>query len=137
VAFREVVIKEELKPERSWNVNTNYTAQIHTEKGLLNFDISGFYTWFNNRIIPDYDTDPQKIIYTNLDGRAISRGVSGNIDWVDKKGIRAGIGATFMDVFVAEENEDGIMEKNPQVYAPKWSGTYSFSYPNKKMGNIH
>jgi outer membrane receptor for ferrienterochelin and colicins len=130
--FREVVIKEELKPERSWHVNTNYAAQVHTPKGLLNFDVSGFYTWFNNRIIPDYDTDPQKIIYTNLNGQAISRGVSGNVDWVDKTGIRAGIGATFMDVFVKEENEEGIMEKNPQIYAPKWSGTYSISYPIKK-----
>jgi outer membrane receptor for ferrienterochelin and colicins len=37
-----------------------------------------------------------------------------------------------MDVFVQETNEDGKPENNPQVYAPKWSGTYSFSYPIKK-----
>jgi len=130
--FRQVIIEEELKPEKSWNINANYSAQLNTAKGLLNFDVSGFFTWFNNRIIPDYDTDPQKIIYTNLDGQAISRGLSANVDWVHKNGLRAGIGTTFMDVFVREENEEGNREKVPQVYAPKWSGTYSFSYPIKK-----
>jgi outer membrane receptor for ferrienterochelin and colicins len=130
--FREVVIKEELKPERSWNINTNYTAQVHSSKALFNFDVSGFYTWFNNRIIPDYDTDPQKIIYANLDGQAISRGFSANVDWIHNKGLRAGLGATYMDVFVAEENTEGIMEKTALVYAPKWSGSYFLSYPIKK-----
>ncbi|HSK13022.1 MAG TPA: TonB-dependent receptor, partial [Phnomibacter sp.] len=130
--FRQVVIKSELKPEKSWNVNTNYSAQLHTSSGMINLDVSGFYTWFNNRIIPDYDTDPQKIIYDNLDGTAISRGFSANIDWIQQNGLRAGAGFTFMDVFANERNENGVKEKTPQIYAPKWSGTYSISYPIKK-----
>ncbi len=130
--FREVEIKNELKPERSWNTNLNYAAQVNTHKGIINFDISGFYTWFTNRIVPDYDTDPQKIIYDNLDGSAISRGASANIDWVGKNGIRAGIAATFMDVYVQEPDANGQVQKQTQVYAPKWSGNYSFSVPIKK-----
>jgi outer membrane receptor for ferrienterochelin and colicins len=130
--FREVEIKNELKPERSWNTNINYAAQVNTKNGIINVDVSGFYTWFTNRIVPDYDTDPQKIIYDNLDGLAISRGASTNIDWVSKKGIRAGIGATFMDVFVQEPDDAGQMQKQAQVYAPKWSGNYSLSVPIKK-----
>lgn len=130
--FREVVILNDLKPERSWNANVNYAAQASTESGIVNFDVSAFYTWFTNRIIPDYDTDPQKIIYDNLDGKAISRGLSANIDWVSKKGIRAGFGATLMDVFVKEPDENGVIEKTEQVYTPKWSGTYSFAFPVKK-----
>jgi outer membrane receptor for ferrienterochelin and colicins len=130
--FREVEIKNELKPERSWNTNLNYSAQVNAENGLLNFDISGFYTWFTNRIVPDYDTDPQKIIYDNLEGQAISRGVSANMDWVSKKGIRAGVGATFMDVFIEEPGIDVAVKRTAQVYTPKWSGNYSFSIPVKK-----
>lgn len=130
--FREVVILNDLEPERSWNANINYTARVNTQNGILNFDISGFYTWFTNRILPDYDTDPQKIIYDNLEGMAISRGASANIDWVRKNGFRAGVGVTFMDVFTEEPGPDGNKLKTEQVYAPKWSGTYSISCPVKK-----
>jgi outer membrane receptor for ferrienterochelin and colicins len=130
--FREVVIAENLKPERSWNINANYATQINAGKSLINIDASAFYTWFVNRIIPDYDTDPQKIIYANLEGGAISRGLSANIDWVAPNGIRATAGITYMDVYVRETDDDGKMVKNRQVYAPEWSGTYLLSVPVKK-----
>jgi outer membrane receptor for ferrienterochelin and colicins len=74
--FREIVIKNDLKPERSWNANLNYSGDLHVSHGVLGWDVSAFYTWFTNKIIPDYDTDPNKIIYDNLDGYAVSKGIS-------------------------------------------------------------
>lgn len=130
--FREVVIAENLKPERSWNINANYVTQINAGKSLINIDASAFYTWFANRIIPDYDSDPQKIIYANLEGGAVSRGLSANIDWVAPNGIRATAGVTYMDVYVRQADENGKMVKTRQVYAPEWSGTYLLSVPVKK-----
>ncbi len=129
--FRDVVITEDLKPERSWNLNVNYATKIDPTWGVINFDVSAFHTWFSNRILPDYDTDPRKIIYSNLEGSAISRGFSGNIDVVANNRIRANAGITYMDVFTREPNEQGITEKMQQVYAPNWSGTYGISYSLK------
>ena len=40
------------------------------------------YTYFTNAIIPDYDTNPNQIIYDNLDGFSQSSGLSLNIDAV-------------------------------------------------------
>src|SRR5688500_17919773 len=69
---REVVIAEKLKPEQSWNVNLNYTGLINLNNGLINLDASTFYTYFTNKIVGDFLSDPDKIIYDNLDGHAIS-----------------------------------------------------------------
>ena len=37
---------------------------------FLSLDVSGFYTYFDNQILPDYDTRNDAIIYNNLEGYA-------------------------------------------------------------------
>jgi outer membrane receptor for ferrienterochelin and colicins len=86
-------------------------------------DTSAWYTYFTNAIIPDYDTNPNQIIYGNLDGFSQSSGLSFNIDAVFGSGIRASIGATYQDV---SKTENGI--ETPQILTEKYSGVWSFSY---------
>ncbi|MCU0394344.1 MAG: TonB-dependent receptor [Chitinophagaceae bacterium] len=125
--FREIVIKNDLKPERSWNANLNYSGDLHLNTGVLTWDASAFYTWFTNKIIPDYDTDPNKIIYDNLQGYAVSQGLSGQLTLTLRNGLRAMAGFTFMDVYVEENGQ-----RTQQVYAPRWSGNYTLSYTLRK-----
>src|SRR5690606_151213 len=75
---RQVIINEELNPEKSFNGNLNYVLKIPTENVFMGFDITGFYSYFTNKIIADFDTDPTKIIYKNINGHAITRGFSLN-----------------------------------------------------------
>ena len=71
---RDVVITEALKPERSYNINLNYLKKFYTKSGMLiSLDASTWYTHFTNLILPDYDTNPNQIIYDNLNGKAVSR----------------------------------------------------------------
>ena len=101
---RKVVLLEDLNPERSWNANLNFVQKFFLKKGaIIDFDLSLFTTHFSNKIIPDYDTDPNKIIYDNLDGRSISNGLSLNANLLVKGGLRVNLGATYIDTF-AEEN---------------------------------
>lgn len=125
---RTVVIRNTLRPERSWNANLNYNSHYHLGGGLLSVDANAFYTYFTNRILPDYFTDPNLIIYDNLAGFAISRGVSASVNWNNNNGLQLQAGATLMDVFVQQEKE-----RLPQVYAPRFSGTYSAGYSIKPM----
>lgn len=125
---REVVIEGTLKPEKSWNVNLNYMTSVVTGKGYFNMDASLFYTYFTNKIIPDYDTDPQKIIYSNIDGYAVSRGLALNTDMAFTNGLKITAGITLMDVYNNEKNTNGIKEKRRQVFAPVFSGMYAVSY---------
>ena len=48
---REVLVTEDLNPEKSFNVNVNYLKKIRFENASsLGFDISAWYTHFSNQI---------------------------------------------------------------------------------------
>jgi len=127
---RDVIIAEELKPERSFNGNLNYVLKVPTDFAFIGFDVTGFYSYFTNKIVGDFDTDPTKIIYDNLRGHAISQGVSLNTDLTFTFPLKVLAGISYMDVFQMEDNAFGKLERTQQLHAPKWSGnfigTYSF-----------
>jgi outer membrane receptor for ferrienterochelin and colicins len=125
---RDVIIKNELKPEQSWNVNVNYNKYVSFKKGFITLDATAFYTYFTNRIIADYDTDPNQIIYDNLKGHAVSRGVSVNSDFMFTFPLKINTGITLMEVFQVNEDSLGVAHKKQQVHAPNFSGTFQVSY---------
>jgi outer membrane receptor for ferrienterochelin and colicins len=120
---RTVAFDGELNPETSWNTNLNYVKKINTENSFITIDASAFYTYFNNRILPDYETDPNKIIYANLDGFSVSQGVSLNADILFTNGLAINAGATLMEVSVTENNK-----KKQQLLTESFSGVWSISY---------
>jgi len=132
---RDVVIAEALKPERSYNGNLNYVLKIPTEDFFLGFDITGFYSYFTNKIVGDFDTDPNKIIYDNLRGHAISQGVSLNTDLTFTFPLKIMAGLSYMDVFQMEDRGTGL-ERIQQLHAPKWSGNFVATYTFPKGVSI-
>nr|WP_294875009.1 TonB-dependent receptor [uncultured Pedobacter sp.] len=137
---RTVEIPNELKPEKTYNVNLNYLKKIYADNGtFLGLEGSAFYTYFDNRIIGDFDTDPNKIIYDNLDGYAVSKGLSANVDVAFNNGLKVIVGATYQDV---ASFEHGI--KKQQILTEKFSGNWAVSYKIKAFnlaidytGNIY
>tara|TARA_B100000767_G_scaffold70659_1_gene67273 strand:- start:2068 stop:4311 length:2244 start_codon:yes stop_codon:yes gene_type:complete len=98
---RDVVFLEDLNPERSWNINGNFIKKLYSKQGnIIEFDFSLFHTRFLNKIIPDYDTDPNKIIYTNLNGNSINQGASLNLNLLIQNGVRVNLGATYVDSYI-------------------------------------
>ncbi|WP_394351078.1 TonB-dependent receptor plug domain-containing protein [Chryseobacterium fistulae] len=122
---REVVIQSNLKPEKSINGNVNYVWKIPMADRLMNVDASAFYTYFSNKIVGDFDSQPDKIIYDNLHGYGISRGASLNVDYTFNFPLSINLGVTYLDVY---QKFDGSIEKSQQLHAPKWSGTYNITY---------
>ena len=122
---REVVIQSDLKPERSINGNLNYVWKIPVGNRMINLDASAFYTYFSNKIVGDFDKDPQKIIYDNLQGYGVSRGASMNLDYSFGFPLSINLGVTYLDVY---QKFDGETKKSRQLHAPKWSGTYNLTY---------
>ncbi len=129
---REVVIASALKPEKSWNGNLNYTGFITHRKGYIGIDASAFYTRFTNKIVGDFITDPGKIIYDNLQGYAVSKGLTLNTDISFINGLKFILGATYMDVFQVNKDKNGVETKVPQLFAPKISGNFAVSYTMTK-----
>ena len=123
---RDVIVEEELKPEQSFNVNVNYLKKIYTKSAMqFTIDASAWYTYFSNAIIPDYDTNPNQIIYDNLDGFSVSKGFSLNVDAIFGSGISGGLGITVQDV---NQTENDV--KTRQILTERFTGTWSFSYKN-------
>ncbi len=128
---REVVIQEDLKPEKSFNTNLNYLIKIPIKDYFINVDVNGFYSYFNNKIIGDFDSEPDKIIYNNLSGHAISRGISADVSSNWNFPLQLMFGVTYMDVYSVND-----AEKTQQLHAPKWSGTYNLTYPFKNQFSL-
>lgn len=139
---REVVVTEELKPERSYNANLNFIKKIYFSGGsFINVDASAWYTHFNNQIIPDYVSNPDQIIYSNLNGYAVSRGLSANFDMVFTNGLKVIAGGSLLDVF--SKNDISQQGMRPML-TERWTGTWGISYHIIKLklgldytGNIY
>lgn len=126
---REVVFEEDLKPETSWNGNVNFVKKFYIGNAFVGLDATAFYTYFTNKIIADYDTDPNKILYDNLKGYAISQGISLNADILFPCGLKILAGATAMNVY---RKEDG--ERIDQLFTEKFSGVWNIGYTFKNIG---
>lgn len=127
---RELRIEEDLDPERSFNVGLGF-QHVYTfgnQQGSVELD--GFYTYFTNKIIPDYDT-PGFIIYTNSESYAYTRGLSANINHQVGANLYLNLGAQWQNARQAESNEDGVLEEKRIIYSRDWSavGSAEYSFP--------
>lgn len=121
---RDVVFEDELRPETSRNVNLNVVKRIYSKnENYFSIDASVFYTQFDNRIIPDYETNPNQIIYSNLVGSAESKGVSVNADITLQNGLKIMGGATLMDVTFTENGEEVR-----QLLTERFTGVWNIEY---------
>ena len=121
---REVVIANNLNPEKSVNANLNFIKKIYFDNGtFLGVETTAFYTRFSNKIIPNYEANPNQIIYNNIDGYALSQGISCNGDLNFTNGLKFILGATFMDVFNVENGS-----KTRPLLTENFTGTWTVSY---------
>lgn len=144
---REVVIKNALRPEQSYNGNLSYTrywsfagddcvhdSVLSSVLQGISIDATAFYTYFTNQITPDYDTDPTKIIYDNLAGYGVSAGGSLDVTLNFVVPLSVRIGVTYADVFQMRDDAQGIRRREQLFFAPRWSGTWALSYkPVKEL----
>jgi outer membrane receptor for ferrienterochelin and colicins len=120
---REVVIAPSLDPERSWNGNINYTRYQVVPGGYVNIDASAFYTYYDNRIIPDFETNADQVRYENLDGYAQNFGASLRTDWAFTNGLTVSTGVTWVNAFLYENGT-----RAEQIQTPRLNGNYAVGY---------
>lgn len=125
---REVEIASDLRPEKSINLNLHYSTKVYSKNVMANIDAGLWYTHFSNKILPDYETHPNKIIYNNLEGYAVSKGFTLNTDVTIKNNVKFTTGITLMNVNVTEND---ITQQ--QILTEKFTGTWGLSYTLKKL----
>jgi outer membrane receptor for ferrienterochelin and colicins len=142
---RKVVILSDLKPEQSWNANFNYSVKRKLKnESVISADFNLFYTYFSNKIVADYFTDPNKVIFDNLHGYGINRGGGVQFHYSLKMPLKIMIGATFTDLYTTKKDSLGQVYHAQQVQTPKLTSNFVVSYKFKKIrlsadlsGNIY
>ncbi|MEM8484062.1 MAG: TonB-dependent receptor [Bacteroidota bacterium] len=120
---RATVLLEKIKPERSVNGTISAQQIVPIPAGPLTVDLDVFYSYFTNKITPDYAT-PGVIRYENLDGSATTRGISLSLNQnFIGSGLRYTLGGTLLDVFTKEMGEKQALE-----FAPAFEGVASITY---------
>ncbi len=124
---RKVEIKEKLNPESSLNATLNYLTDLHFKTLTLDLEVGAFISHFTNKIIPDFDTDPEKIIYHNLSGYSQTRGINFDVKTISELPWQIKAGITYTDAFRIDKIND-LSQKSRLIYAPKFSGNVLFTY---------
>ncbi len=112
VSSRNVIFKEQLQPEKSFNWGVNFLQKFNKKhvEGYITFDY--YQTRFQNQVFPDYDTDPTKAIITNFGGTSISNGFQTDISVKFHKIIEAKAAYNFLDVYRIENNAKFLLPFN-------------------------
>lgn len=129
---REVRIAEALQPERSatMTVSLNRVMDIGGVEDAMTLDLDLFNTRFGNRIIGDFDHDPNLIVYRNLRGAAVTRGASLAVGYATlRQPFTGSLGLTLQDVFI----EDGGARR-PLPFAARAQGVFSLGYRFGRLG---
>lgn len=127
---RQVVFNEDLDPEQSRSITASAEQIIPFGTNPMTLSADVFYTRFSNKIIPDYDRDPNLIIYENLDGYSVTRGFSVGIDQnFTAFPLSYNASFTLLDVFT---NENGRRET--LTYAPAFLGNLGATYQIQHWG---
>ena len=121
---REVLVVENLKPEESYNINLNANHIFSLGRTVGTIDLDAFYTYFTNKITPDYDVNPNQIIYANLDGFSVSRGLAFNIQQNFKFPLSIKAGGTYLDVYSVDDKNI----REDELFVPSFTGVFSLSY---------
>lgn len=121
---RKVVFAEDLNPEQSKSITSSVEHIFPMDANPLTVNLDVFYTRFSNKIIPDYDQDPNLIVYENLNGYSITQGFSAEIDQnLTAIPLNYNMSFTFMDVFTKENNQ-----RKALTYAPSYTGSWGVTY---------
>lgn len=127
---RDVIVANNIKPEQSYNANLNYYKNFITKKNhSFRVNATVFYTYFTNRIVPDYEKNSNEIHYENLNGHAVSQGASLNLTMKFIKNMTIQLGGTYQDVALIENGQ-----REQQMLTEKVSANWSISYTISRAG---
>lgn len=123
---RTLIFEETLQPETSYSTTLNYTHTAHSSKwGALTNEVSLFANYFTNKILADYDSNPNEIRYTNQSSPFILYGLNGTTTFNSSFGLFASLGFTLLQF---SQNE-----LLPTLYFTEhFSGNFNLNYSFKK-----
>lgn len=138
VSSRDVIIADDLKPERALNYGFNITQKFTFEEDFSGYISSDLYrTEFQNQIFPDYFSDPSKALINNFEGKSISNGFQIELSLNMWNSLALKTGYNYLDVYRMEGEERMQLPFNPRH---KSMAALSYKPVNQNFGidlNMH
>ena len=124
---RNMIIREELDPEKVLNFGADilFYFQFGEVAGSLNLDY--YHTTFMNKIIPDYDSDPSVVYFSNLDGGAHSNVLQAEASLKILKNIDLKLAYKFID---NRYDLNGVNYEQPFNSKDRFFATFSYAPQN-------
>lgn len=125
---RRVVVAQDLMPERSLNASFDYqwTWSNRGDRRLV-VNTNFFYTHFLNRIVPDYLTDANALIYGNLQGYATNQGLHLSVEGMLSCRWKFNASMTWSDQLL-HVKEDGVARISRPLLAERFSAAWTISH---------
>ncbi len=128
---RQVIIAEDLSPERSWNISLSASRQLFLFGGNGSFEADIYYTNFSNQILADY-SQVGFIRYSNASGWSRSTGLSALLQQRFAFPLALQISGNVQRVQLREQDESGQWSLRDMEHAARWTALFSADYTWRK-----
>lgn len=124
ISARRVDFEGELLPEQAWNYGTSlsYAFNINNQPGLLSIDY--YRTDFENQVVADLDSDPQRLRFYNLDGQAFANSLQIAANYEPFKRFDVSLAYKWYDV---RSTINGQLRSMPFVPTHRWAMSLGYA----------
>ena len=125
---RNIVVNGKLDPEKTLNYGADILFYFGSNDYSGSFNVDFYRTEFNNKIIPDYDTNPREVIFENLNGKAFSNVLQAELSLTLLRNIEMKLAYKFIDL---KYDKDGVRYEQPFTAKHRVLATVSYMPESK------
>lgn len=120
---RNVIIGEELKPEKANNIGVNIIQNLSSDHIEAYVSLDAYHIRFENQIFPDYDQEATIAYLNNFEGKSISNSIKGELNLAIDQIITLKLAYNYLDVFRKVNDQKQVLP-----FFAKHTALASFSY---------
>lgn len=128
---RDIITAEKPEPEKTLNYGADVILYFAGEYFGGNLNVDFYRTDFSNKIIPDYETDPKKVIFANMKGKAYSNVLQAELNLTVLSNIDLKFAYKYIDL---KYESAGVMKSQPFIPKHRILTTVSYSPISKSWG---
>jgi outer membrane receptor for ferrienterochelin and colicins len=127
---KDIILPAEIKPEKMLNYGVDLIQYYNIGKAAGSINLDLYRTEFYNKFIPDYDSEPGNVIFTNITGKSFSNILQAELTF-GYNGLNVKTAYKFVEIKYQQNGEFYDQYMNPKH---RLMGTISFSPQNKSWG---
>lgn len=120
---REINVDDNLKQEEAVNLGTSLNAQIPIGEQKISLTVDYYRTNFINQVVKNVDSNPHKVIFSNLDGKSYSNAFQAELTYEPIKDLTLNVAYRISDV---KQTIGGKLREVP--LNSRYKGLVSVSY---------